>query len=930
MTPERWQMVRGILQSAMELRPQERDAFLDRECASDPTLRKDVDEMLSAERKLDPEFLESPAAVEFPAGPFASTSVLAAGTRLGNYELRALLGAGGMGQVYRARDLQLKREVAIKIIPRFYSSDPARQHRFKQEAEATAALNHPNILTVYQVGQEDTTFYIVAELLQGETLRDRLKGGPLPLRAATDYAVQIARGLAVAHESGVIHRDLKPENIFVTKDGRIKILDFGLAKLIEPPPEGRANDEKIKSTATQWTEPGLVLGTTAYMSPEQVRGSRVGHHSDIFAFGAVLYEMLSGHLAFAKGTAAETMTAILNEDPPSLSQSGKSISPGLQRVILRCLEKKPEQRFQSASDLAFALEALSDPSDSGALAMIPAKRLPWAWILGAAGTVGVAAAVLFWLHLPPAVPVVESITQITDDGAPKFGVFTDGSRIYFSEGESGATHLAQVSAFGGSTAPLENAPPNAGIMQVAPDGSAMLLQLGNKDIALLPLPAGEPRRILDGQKTDSVDFLPDGNLVYSTHSLQSQADLMIAERDGRNARKVKSFPVPFEIQVSPDGRRLLICLHHQEGCTLQSIARDGSDAVRIGDFPDAETGSIAWNHNGKYALYDRKSKGQSDIWAAPVPSGWFHRSSHVVQLTSGPLSYAAASPSPDGKRIFTVGTKSRAEMVRYDPNTRQFSPYFPGLSTIETQFSQDGEWMAYLSLPDTSLWRCRIDGSERLQLTFPPMNVMFPRFAPDGKKIAFGSADGAMYVVDMAGGQPRKLADSGRGPEWSPDGGSLVFGDFVGSNLPGVLTRLMNLATGRISDIPGSSGIGGAHFVNAGTLVAFNFNTNKFVTFDFSSTRWSDLAALPSVAHSWQLSRDRKFLFYTVGAQRFQVQRVSLATRKVEDVTELKGFHQAASPTSGVWDFSVAPDGSLIFSRDISSQEIYALNVRWP
>jgi Tol biopolymer transport system component len=212
-----------------------------------------------------------------------------------------------------------------------------------------------------------------------------------------------------------------------------------------------------------------------------------------------------------------------------------------------------------------------------------------------------------------------------------------------------------------------------------------------------------------------------------------------------------------------------------------------------------------------------------------VPSGWFRRSSHVVQLTSGPLSNAPAYPSPDGKRIFTVGTKRRAEMVRYDPNTRQFSPYFTGLSTIETQFSPDGEWMAYLSLPDTSLWRCRIDGSERLQLTFSPMRVMFPRFAPDRKKMAFKSADGPMYVVDMVGGQPRKLGDSGTGPEWSPDGASLVF---VGPNQTGVLTRMMNLATGRISDVRGSSGIAGAHFVNSGTLEAFNFNTNKFVTFD--------------------------------------------------------------------------------------------------
>jgi serine/threonine protein kinase len=862
---------------------------------------------------------------------------LSSGTKLGAYQIIAPLGAGGMGEVYRARDATLKREVAIKVIPDTYASDPERLHRFQLEAEAAAALNHPNIVTVHGVGRDNGTSYIVAELLQGETLRERLRSGPIPVRVATNFGAQIARGLAAAHERGIVHRDLKPENIFVTRDARIKILDFGLAKLTERLPGLEPGRNDSVPTATHVTEPGMAVGTAAYMSPEQVRSRPVDFHADIFALGAVLYEMFTGKQAFGRPTAAETMTAILNEDPASRSQSGKNISPGLHRVILRCLEKKPEQRFQSASDLAFALEALSDPSDSGALAITPGKRLPWAWILGAAGGVAVAAAVLFWLRLPPSVPVVESITQITDDGEPKSEVFTDGSRIYFMEGEFvegefGATHLAQVSVFGGSTAPLENAPPHAGIINVAPDGSAILLRLDKSDIALLPLPAGEPRRILDGPNTDSVAFLPDGDIVYSTQSQQGQADLMIAERDGSNARKLKSFPARFGIDVSRDGQRLLICLWRQEGCTVQSTARDGSDPVTIGDLLFPETDSIVWNHNGKYVLYDRKSKGQSDIWAAPVPSGWFHRSSHPVQLTSGPLSYSGIYSGPDGKRIFTVGTKSRSEMVRYDPNTRQFSPYFPGLAAIETQFSPDGEWMAYLSFPDTSLWRCRIDGSERKQLTFPPMKAGWPRFTPDGKKISFTYADNAIsyksadkgiYEVDKAGGKPRKLADSGVASDWSPDGGRLVF---VGENQTGPLVRLMNLATGRISDVPGSEGVMGASFVSAGTLVAFK--TNKFVTFDFSSGKWSDLLALPSASLSWQLSRDHKFLFYAVGAQK--VQRVSLATRKVEDVTELKGFHQATNPISGNWDFSVAPDGSLIFPRDISSQEIYALNMRWP
>jgi serine/threonine protein kinase len=274
-----------------------------------------------------------------------------------------------MGEVYRARDTILKREVAVKILPDSYSSDPERLRRFQQEAEAAAALNHPNILTVHQVGQQDGISYIVTELLQGDTLRQKLRGGPLPVRIAIDYAVQIARGLATAHEKGIVHRDLKPENLFVTRDDRIKILDFGLAKLTQPQPNSVAS----LRTVSEKTTPGEVMGTVGYMSPEQVRGQPANPRSDIFAFGAVLFEILTGKRAFQGATSADTMSAILLEDPPRVSQIVPGIPPGLERVVHRCLEKNPEQRFQSASDLAFALHTLSDSSGMS-VTMAPGKQ----------------------------------------------------------------------------------------------------------------------------------------------------------------------------------------------------------------------------------------------------------------------------------------------------------------------------------------------------------------------------------------------------------------------------------------------------------------------------------------------------------------------------------------------------------------------------
>src|SRR5438128_2508168 len=287
------------------------------------------------------------------------SAMIAAGTKLGRYEIRSKIGEGGMGEVYRARDTQLGRDVAVKVLPLTYSVDKHRLSRFEQEASAASALNHPNILIVHDIGSHDGSPYVVSEVLEGETLRTRISGAPLAQRRAIDYALQIAHGLAAAHEKGIVHRDLKPDNIFITKDGRVKILDFGIAKLTQP--EGNQSQTEIPTRRVN-TDPGVVIGTVGYMSPEQVRGKGVDHRSDILSFGAILYEMLSGRRAFQGESAADQMSAILKEDPPDLSETNHNISPALERLVDHCLEKNPEARFHSASDLAFALEAISGAS----------------------------------------------------------------------------------------------------------------------------------------------------------------------------------------------------------------------------------------------------------------------------------------------------------------------------------------------------------------------------------------------------------------------------------------------------------------------------------------------------------------------------------------------------------------------------------------
>src|SRR5271169_4214636 len=326
---------------------------------------------------------------------------LTSGARLGPYEIVSPLGAGGMGEVYRARDSRLKREVAIKVLPQALSLDAERMRRFEQEALATAALNHPNILAVFDIGTSEGSPYVVSELLEGETLRDRLRTGAIATRKSLDYALQIAHGLAAAHEKGIIHRDLKPDNLFVTKDGRVKILDFGLAKLTQVDPGSNPS----MATATHGTEAGLVMGTAGYMSPEQVRGMTLDPRSDIFSFGAILYEMLSGKRAFHGDTPADTMSSILKEEPPELSETNRNVSPALERIVHHCLEKNPESRFHSASDIAFDLEHLSGLSGStarvastGAHASLTVSRRKL--LTGIAAGLALAAAVyaLGWWH----------------------------------------------------------------------------------------------------------------------------------------------------------------------------------------------------------------------------------------------------------------------------------------------------------------------------------------------------------------------------------------------------------------------------------------------------------------------------------------------------------------------------------------------------
>ncbi len=854
---------------------------------------------------------------------------LVAGSRFGSYEIIAPLGAGGMGEVYRARDATLKRDVAIKVLPEYWSRDPERLRRFEQEAQAAAALSHPNIVSIFHVGEHDGAPYIVTELLTGETLRDRLRRGPMRLHDVLHSGAEIARGLAAAHAAGIVHRDLKPENLFLTRDGRVKILDFGLAKLAPS-----AGVDGATVTYREETTPGQVLGTVGYMSPEQVRGEPADARSDIFASGAILYEMLTGQRAFKRATAVDTMAAVLNEDPPAVSQLATTVPPGLQRIIHRCLSKSPEQRFQDASDLGFALDALSD---GGSTIVQPLQdqsgsKKKLIWVPLAVVAAALVAGLVIWWTRPPADAVVEAITQITDDGRPK-GVFnslqTDGSRLYFNEGRRGDLKIAQVAVTGGAVSiiptPLIDAQPGG----VAPDGSFLAVLQGGAappghPIWKVPLPTGEPTR-LSNFKGQDVSVTPDGQILVS-----DEGNLYIVNSDGGNARKLISGMDGFvgNPAVSPDGKQVAFSFYsHAGGVAIYLAKSDGSAIHQVAANPDGFC-CPAWTPDSSYLLFETRAKVMQDIWYLPMRRSWWQRRVEPRKLTALPLSLHNATPNPrDGKTVFALGTKERGELVRYDEKTKQFASFLGGISAEDVVFSKDGKWVVYRSFPDGILWRSRVDGSDRLQLSYARVGESIS-FTPDGNSVTY-DANGNINTVSIDGGDPKAIVKE-KGAflaDWSPDGSKLVYSGSSG-------ITIVDETSGKRTVVESAGGNWGFRWIGEDHLVAASGLRSKFTLFNLKTNGWSDwpIEPEPRAVSRWGVSPDHQYLYYATSGTDPELMRVRVGENQAQAVASLKDFDFAMfiQLNGGDLWISFAPDGSPLLLRDAGSQEVYALTVRWP
>ena len=797
-TPERWRQIEVLYEAALAREGAERTSFLEQACGADPGLRREIESLLEADREAGA-FIETPVADV--VGTHRVSNLLVAGQQIGPYRIESLLGAGGMGEVYKAHDPRLGRDVAIKVLPASLSADADRLRRFHQEARAAATLAHPNIVALYDVGADDDRPYIVSAFLEGETLREVLVKGMLPISKALDYGTQVANGLDAAHEQGIVHRDLKPENLFIVKDGRVKILDFGLAKLTQP--QSVSQGPLRRATAPNGTIPGTVLGTAGYMSPEQVRGQPVDKRTDIWSFGCVLYEILSGRAAFPGGTISDMVAAILSRDP-DWGALPPTTPASVHRLLRQCLDKDPKQRLRDIGDARIDLRDARGALGSSADIPLPPRRVGRAWWWAAAASVSAAMLLAIALVLSKRESAEASwqnplanarVTRLTDfEGAEHDAAISpDGKFVAFRADRDGPFDVWLGQMGTGRYLNLTHGQDDEmrlGLRSVgfSFDGSEIWLSGGpDRRLRLMPLMGGTPRVFL-GEAAVNIAWSPDGaRLAY--HTRQNGDPLYVADRNGANARLIFVNPKgpgghTHYPTWSPDGHWIyfvtgIAAISNMDLWRIPSIGGTPERLTYLNT--DVAYPTPIDDHTVLYVAPDPDGSGPW-IWVLDLERRTPHRA------TIGLENYTSLMASADGRRLVATVANPSASLwtipiLDLPVDERDAKPFpLPTVNPTMPRFG--GRSLFYLSLSGVGngLWRYQEGQAVEIWKGADGTLLAPPSVSADGRRVAMAlRRDGRLrlHVLSADGAELQALTeaiDVHGATCWSPDGQWIVAG----------------------------------------------------------------------------------------------------------------------------------------------------------
>ena len=950
MTPERWAQIEELFHRAAQCDTDQRAALLDATCKGDDELRRQVERLLAADasagRELEAAFRNDLEENSFPH----------LGETVSHYRIMDAVGGGGMGLVYRAEDLKLGRQVAIKFLPEESAQDPDALGRFEREARSASSLEHPNICPIYQFGEHNGQPFLVMQLLHGKTLRELIleratKSPGFEFPELVDLALQICEGLEAAHQRGIIHRDIKPANIFVTDQGQAKILDFGLAKHASAEedldPSGQSRRGPVQQTGD--TDSGLrgtpdfllsrtgkAMGTAGYMSPEQTLGQKLDARTDLFSFGLVLFEMATGRRIHQDGLTPSSAHDGRSDDIRASEVRDSKIPAGLKTLILKSIEPERLKRYQTASALHSELETLKRQFAS--------RKYVRKWItVAAVSAFGLVTTAGVVFQKPPA-PRVLRVTRVTDVGNVNTWAYpvSDGSKIYFLQNDGPRRKLMQLSIQGGPIQPAFGGLSDMRIFDVSPDGLRFLLgrfdrNLLDMEVWMIRAEGGTPARV-GNVIADYAVWARDGAHIFYAKG----SDLLICDADGRNSRKVVSTRGKISRPVvSPDGKIVRFYAYDERisSGTLWEVSTDGGNPHPL--FPAAKASRLSgmccghWTADGRYFLYESWHGLISNIWALREKRGFFEwRKANPVQLTEGPGFYLDPIPARNGNSVFVSEMNSNSFIWRYDPTHRAMSAV-PNSRRLIPFGDPLGKWVLYIDSRDGTLWRGQRGQGEPAQFANPPVLVTEALWSPDGSKILVlgmtPEGESKISILARDGGQFKTVV---AGPDqrgklgWCAGNTTISFTTVSDKNgMTSIL--LLDLVTQKLQELPASGGLDEGRCSPDGQFVLGL--TKDFETLKIYSARlrtWTEVAHGKMISSPTWDPDGMSFYYQDKYEENQPLYRYRIKEKRREKIFDLAEMSKQGYLTGNF--YALDPDGAFLFRMHSQLADIYALDLELP